>query len=74
MESFITDDKKPNINFILTFIICCVLGDLGGQRFFNGQFKTGLLILYLTDLFPISSFIIAIELLFIITGILKIKK
>jgi TM2 domain-containing membrane protein YozV len=65
---------KFDIYFIITFLLCYVSGALGTHRFFNGQFKTGLLILYLTDLFPFSVPIILIELFLIVTGILKIKR
>ena len=63
-----------DIYFLITFALCFVAGGLGVHRFFNGYYKTGLLIFYLTDLFPIAKPLILLELALIVTGVLKIER
>jgi TM2 domain-containing membrane protein YozV len=63
-----------NIHWIITLALCYISGGLGTHRFYNGKFKSGLLILYLTDLLPIATPLILLDLALILTGVFKIER
>ncbi|NDI77165.1 MULTISPECIES: TM2 domain-containing protein [Psychrilyobacter] len=63
-----------DIHWIITFALCFVAGGLGVHRFYNGKYKTGLLMLYLTDLLPIATPLILLDLALILTGVFKIER
>ncbi|WP_372715047.1 NINE protein [Ilyobacter sp.] len=66
--------EQYDIYFIITFALCFIASRTGVHRFLNGKFKTGFLMLYLTDLLPIATPLILIDLVLIATGIFKIER